>query len=173
MLRILHDRRLFLVKKIRADYEGVVLMPVVTGPVTLIRDCSTAAVQEEPQGKLRVMVVEDGRNAADILAMFFEMEGHEVVVAYDGAEAVEKAAVFHPNLVLMDIGMPRMDGLEAARRIRCQRGGSAAVIIALSGLDQDDDKRQCTEAGIDFHLSKPVCPKELRTVIGRFRERLA
>ena len=121
---------------------------------------------------MRVMVVEDGRNAADILAMFFEMEGHEVCVAYDGMEAVERSAAFHPRLILMDIGMPKMNGLEAARRIRQMPGGGEIVIVALSGLDQDDDKRQCSEAGIDHHLAKPACPTELRSVIERFQGRL-
>jgi CheY-like chemotaxis protein len=122
---------------------------------------------------LRVLVVDDGRNAADILALFFEMEGHHVGVAYDGLEAVAKAELLRPQLILMDIGMPKLDGLEAARRIRSQEGGGNIVIVALSGLDQDDDKRQCAEAGFDDHLSKPVEPNELRLLIGRYRSRLA
>jgi len=116
-------------------------------------------------------VVEDGRNAADILAMFFEIEGYEVGVAYDGHDGVAKAASLKPHLVLMDIGMPRMNGLEAARRIRNQEGGANIVIVALSGLDEEEDKRRCEEAGLDGHLAKPVGPKELREVMERFRKR--
>lgn len=128
---------------------------------------------EVPCARMRVLVVEDGRNAADILTMFFEMEGHEARVAYNGLEAIEHAAAFKPHMILLDIGMPKMDGLEAARRIRRQPGGSEIVIVALSALDQDDDKRHCAEAGIDHHLAKPVCPNELRSVMARFKDRLA
>ena len=146
-------------------------MPLVTDPPAAARDTnSPAALDHSPSG-IRVMVVEDGRNAAEILAMFFQMEGHEVCVAHDGLEAVQRSAVFQPRLILMDIGMPKMSGLEAARRIRRQREGEDLENEALIGLDQEDDKRQCAEAGMDYHLSKPVCPGELRSVIERFRER--
>ncbi|MCW1924750.1 response regulator [Luteolibacter arcticus] len=122
-----------------------------------------------PQGSLRILVVDDGKNAADILAMFFEMEGHVVQVAYDGVKAVDLAATFQPHLIVMDIGMPEMDGLEASRRIRCQPDGAGIIIIALSGLDQDDDKRSCAEAGINHHMAKPVRPDDLRAVIRDFQ----
>jgi CheY-like chemotaxis protein len=123
-----------------------------------------------PQGSLRILVVDDGKNAADILAMFFEMEGHVVQVAYDGLMAVDLAERFRPQLIVMDIGMPQMDGLEASRRIRRQAQGKEIIIIALSGLDQDDDKRSCAEAGINHHMAKPVRPDDLRAVIRDFQE---
>lgn len=124
-------------------------------------------------GPLRVLVVEDGRNAADILALFFEMEGHQVAVAYDGLQALDQAEVLQPHLILMDIGMPKLNGLEAARRIRSRRGGQEIVIVALSGRDNDDDKRQCADAGFDDHLAKPVEPNELRSLVERYRDRFA
>lgn len=123
-----------------------------------------------PQGSLRILVADDGKNAADILAMFFEMEGHDVRAAYDGTTAVEMAEAFHPHLIVMDIGMPEMDGLEASRRIRSLPDGKEIVIVALSGLDQDEDKRSCTEAGIDHHMAKPVLPDELRAVVRGFQQ---
>lgn len=123
-----------------------------------------------PQGSLRILVVDDGKNAADILAMFFEMEGHVVQVAYDGLAAVGIAESFRPQLIVMDIGMPQMDGLEASRRIRRQTEGKEIIIIALSGLDQDDDKRSCAEAGINHHMAKPVRPDDLRSVIREFQK---
>ena len=123
-----------------------------------------------PQGSLRILVVDDGKNAADILAMFFEMEGHVVQVAYDGLMAVDIAERFRPQLIVMDIGMPQMDGLEASRRIRRQAQGKEIIIIALSGLDQDDDKRSCAEAGINHHMAKPVRPDDLRLVIREFQK---
>lgn len=122
-----------------------------------------------PKSSLRILVVDDGKNAADILAMFFEMEGHVVQVAYDGLMAVDLAQRFRPQLIVMDIGMPEMDGLEASRRIRRQPEGKEIVIIALSGLDQDDDKRSCAEAGINHHMAKPVRPDDLRAVIRDFQ----
>jgi CheY-like chemotaxis protein len=118
-----------------------------------------------PQGSLRILVADDGKNAADILAMFFEMEGHEVSVAYDGCSAVKTAESFRPHLIVMDIGMPGIDGLEASRRIRRAPWGEDIVIVALSGLDQEEDRRSCAEAGIDRHMAKPVLPDELRAVI--------
>jgi len=123
-----------------------------------------------PEGSLRILVVDDGKNAADILAMFFEMEGHVVQVAYDGLMAVRLTESFHPQLIVMDIGMPEMDGLEASRRIRRQPAGKGIVIIALSGMDQDEDKRSCAQAGIDHHMAKPVRPDDLRAVIRDFQE---
>jgi CheY-like chemotaxis protein len=123
-----------------------------------------------PQGSLRILVVDDGKNAADILAMFFEMEGHVVQVAYDGLMAVDLAERFRPQLIVMDIGMPEMDGLEASRRIRRQPEGEEIIIIALSGLDRDDDRRSCAEAGINHHMAKPVRPDDLRAVIRDFQE---
>jgi len=123
-----------------------------------------------PEGSLRILVVDDGKNAADILAMFFEMEGHIVQVAYDGLMAVDISERFRPQLIVMDIGMPQMDGLEASRRIRRQAQGKEIIIIALSGLDQDDDKRSCAEAGINHHMAKPVRPDDLRSVIRDFQK---
>ncbi len=134
---------------------------------------SDALPVAESSPVLRILVVEDGKNAADILAMFFELEGHQASVAYDGAQAVHLAESLRPHLILMDIGMPRMNGLEAARRIRSTAGGSDPVIVALSGKDQEEDKRQCREAGIDAHLAKPVAPDELRALIERYRDRFA
>ena len=109
--------------------------------------------------------MDDGKNAADILAMFFTMEGMEVNVAYDGLEGVEKARAFEPDIVIMDLGMPVMDGLEAARRMRA--GNCRATLVALSGWGREDDKRNSSEAGFDHHLVKPVSPKELRELMNR------
>lgn len=119
--------------------------------------------------RLRVVVADDGKNAADIIAMFFEMEGHDVRVAYDGAAAVEISASFRPHLVVMDIGMPGMDGFEASRRIRDLPEGHEIVIIALSGHDREEDKARCGEAGFNRHLSKPVHPEDLRNLIQSYQ----
>jgi PAS domain S-box-containing protein len=114
-----------------------------------------------------VLVVEDGKATADILAMFFEVEGYPVRVAYDGLEALEKVSESMPDLILMDLGMPRMDGFEAARRIRGLPGGGSVAIVALSGWGQDKDKQRSAEAGFDDHLVKPVSPADLRRLLTR------
>ena len=114
-----------------------------------------------------VLVVDDGKSTADILAMFFELEGREVTVAYDGLEALEAAAARMPQLILMDLGMPRMDGFEAARRIRLLPGGDRVIMIALSGWGQEKDKVRSLGAGFDDHLVKPVNPADLRALMDR------
>jgi CheY-like chemotaxis protein len=119
---------------------------------------------------LRILVAEDGKNAADILALFFEMEGHEVGIAYDGLQAVELAQSFQPDIILMDIGMPKMNGLDAARHIRTEQGNAGVCIVILSGLEKNDAKRHCEDARIDAHLAKPVIPEDLRSLIKRYRE---
>ncbi len=116
-----------------------------------------------PTGAKRVLVVDDGRNAADMLVMFFRMEGMEAEAAYDGREGLEKTRTFQPDFVIMDIGMPVMDGLEAARRMREEN--VRARLIALSGWGREEDKNRTAEAGFDHHMTKPVSPKELREVL--------
>lgn len=117
-------------------------------------------------GPLRVLVADDGKNAADILAMFFQMEGMETAVAYDGRQAVESARSFAPHLICLDLGMPLLDGFEAARLIRKMH--PAAVIAALSGWGSEDDRRRTAEAGFDAHLVKPVKPDDLRELLARY-----
>ena len=104
----------------------------------------------------RILVVDDNRDAADSLAMLLRMMGNEVHTAHDGLEAVGAAAAFQPDVVLLDIGLPKLNGYEAARRIREQAGGSDMVLIALTGWGQEEDRRRSKEAGFDHHLTKPV-----------------
>ncbi len=118
---------------------------------------------ERKPGPARVLVADDGKNAADILCLFFQMEGMETAVAYDGEEAVKLAASFAPDFAFLDLGMPKLDGFEAARLIR--RGNSRVVLTALSGWGGDDDRRRSTEAGFDVHLLKPAKPDDLREVL--------
>jgi PAS domain S-box-containing protein len=115
------------------------------------------------QPKQRVLVVDDGKSAADMLALFFRLEGMEVEVAYDGSQAVEKVREFRPDLVMMDLGMPVMNGMEAARLMRAE--GFSGVLIALSGWGREEDKKRTVEAGFDSHVVKPVCPDDLRSIM--------
>ena len=102
-----------------------------------------------------VLVVDDNRDAAESLAVLLQMWGYDVRVAYDGPSAVEAAAAFHPDVVLLDIGLPKINGYEVARQIREARQ-DGVLLIALTGWGQDQDRRRSREAGFDEHLTKPV-----------------
>ena len=113
----------------------------------------------------KVLVVDDNKAAADTLAMAVEMMGHEVRVASNGQEGVELASRFLPAVVLMDLGMPVMDGWEAARQIRGREWGKDIVLIALTGWGQEEDRRKTKEAGFDHHLVKPASPATIRELL--------
>jgi CheY-like chemotaxis protein len=104
----------------------------------------------------RVLVVDDNRDAAESLALLLRLRGHEVREAYDGLDAVGAARAFRPDAVLLDIGLPGLNGYEVARRIRQEPSGRAALVVAVTGWGQDADKRRSAAAGIDHHMTKPV-----------------
>ncbi|WP_439627030.1 ATP-binding protein [Gemmata sp.] len=116
-----------------------------------------AAAAEEARGpQRRVLVVDDNGDAAESLAQVLGIMGHEVRTAHDGEAGVAAAAEFRPDVVLMDLGMPKVDGYEAARRIRAEPWGRAPYLVALTGWGADDDRRRVHTAGFDRHLVKPV-----------------
>jgi PAS domain S-box-containing protein len=119
---------------------------------------------------MRVLVVDDNRDAADSLAMMLELTGHEVATANDGETALAEAERFLPDAVLLDIGMPGMNGYEVAQRLRQTEHGRRAFIVALTGWGQEDDKRRAVDAGFDHHLTKPVDPAALHAVLDGRRE---
>ena len=99
------------------------------------------------------------------------MLGSEVRIANDGREAVEVAAEYLPDVILMDIGMPKMNGYEAAQHIRQQPWGTHILLIALTGWGQEEDKRRTTDAGFDYHLVKPAEPSELQRLFQKVEEK--
>ncbi|HEV3115475.1 MAG TPA: PAS domain S-box protein, partial [Gemmataceae bacterium] len=113
----------------------------------------------------RILVVDDSRDSASSMGMLLELLGNEVRMAHDGVEAVQAAELFRPEVVLMDVGMPRLDGYEATRRIREQPWGKAMTIIALTGWGQDGDKLQSRAAGCNAHLVKPVNLSDLQKLL--------
>ena len=115
--------------------------------------------------RLRVLVVDDNRDSVERLARLLQLHGHQVQTASDGVEAVQAAAAFRPNLVLLDIGLPKMNGYEAARRIRHHDWGKRMVLVAMTGWGQDEDKRRALEAGFDHHMTKPVDPVALEKLV--------
>jgi PAS domain S-box-containing protein len=113
----------------------------------------------------RVLVVDDNEDAAISLAMLLDMSGNETHLAHDGVQALEAAEKLRPDVVLLDIGMPRMNGHEVCRRMRSQPWGRDLKVIALTGWGQDQDRKKSREAGFDGHLVKPVDPEKLTEVI--------
>ena len=120
----------------------------------------------EPSGsKRRILVVDDNQDAAASMAMMLQLMGNEVRAAHDGVEAVEIAGQFRPQVVLMDIGMPHLNGYEATRRIREHPWGRQMIVIALTGWGQEVDRARTKEAGCDGHLVKPVDPQDLEKLL--------
>jgi PAS domain S-box-containing protein len=115
----------------------------------------------------RVLVVDDNRDAAESMAEMLKLLGYSVAVAHDGLQAVEAADAVRPDVVLMDVGMPRMNGLDATRRIRERPWGRDAVIVALTGWGQEGDRVRSKEAGCDGHLVKPVNLPDLQSLLGQ------
>jgi CheY-like chemotaxis protein len=137
------------------------------GPIPVEQD---EAVRRDER-KRRILVVDDNRDAVESLAILLEMMNYDVRTAADGVEAVEATSAFSPDVVLLDIGLPRIDGYEAAQRIRALDGGSAVYLIALTGWGQDEDIRRSRDAGFDQHLVKPVDPDTLDALLRRATER--
>ena len=121
--------------------------------------------ERRPVPKRRVLVVDDNRDSAESLAMLLRLTGNEVRTAHDGLEAVETAGTYRPELILMDVGMPKLNGLDATRRIREQPWGGGVVVVALTGWGQDGDRQRTTDAGCDGHLVKPVDPAALEELL--------
>ena len=111
--------------------------------------------------RCRILIVDDNHDSADSLAMLLQLMGNEVRTAYDGEEAVRAAAGSRPDVVLLDIGMPKLNGYDACRRIREQPWGKEMFLIALTGWGQEEDRRRTEEAGFDHHMVKPVDPSLL------------
>ena len=104
----------------------------------------------------RVLVIDDDRDVADSMAMLLDVLGCDVRTAYNGAVGISLVSAFQPRIVFLDLGMPEMNGYEAARRIRSAPAGQQAQLIALSGWGQDLDKKRARDAGFDRHLVKPA-----------------
>ena len=115
--------------------------------------------------KFRILVVDDNEDSAKTFAMLLEMMGHTTSTAHDGLEAVEMAKKFRPDVVLLDIGLPKLNGYDACRSIRAQPWGDGMVVIALTGWAQEEDKCRSKEAGFDFHLVKPVKITDLEKLL--------
>lgn len=145
--------------------EFIIRLPLVTSPSR--GPTSDAPVRERAvaASRRRILVVDDNADAAASLAMMLRMMGHETQTAHDGLAAVEAAADFRPEVILLDIGMPRMNGYDACRRMRELPCGREIYIVALTGWGQDEDKRRSQEAGFNAHLVKPIDPTALERLL--------
>ncbi len=112
-----------------------------------------------------MLVADDLRDSADSLALLIELMGHAVEIAYDGEAALRAAERFRPDIVLLDLGMPKLDGFEVSRRIRATPWGASMRLVAQSGWGQDEDRRRTAEAGFDHHLVKPIDPAALEALM--------
>lgn len=119
----------------------------------------------EPARGLRVLIVDDNHDSADSLALWLELAGHDVRTAYGGQEALDAAEAFLPAVVLLDIGMPGMNGYDVARGLREQPATRTALLVAMTGWGQDEDRCRSQEAGFDQHLVKPVDPQNLKNLL--------
>jgi CheY-like chemotaxis protein len=135
--------------------EFVVRLPIVVEtPKTLPPEPTASG--PTPTTARRILVVDDNGDSATSLAMLLKLTGHETHTASDGLAAVETAAMFKPDLVLMDIGLPKLNGYEACRRIREQPWGKNMVVVALTGWGQEEDRQKSREVGFNTHMVKPV-----------------
>ena len=126
-----------------------------------------ASAQLAAPPPLRIVLADDNRDAADSMAMLLRAAGHQVEVAYDGAQALATGRGTHPDVMLVDIGMPGMNGYDLARAVRSEPWSANTLIIALTGWGQENDKRRSRDAGIDHHLVKPVEPAALDELLRR------
>ena len=114
----------------------------------------------------RILVVDDNVQAARALAVVLELWGHEVFIAHDGRDALEQVRRLHPQVVLLDIGLPEMDGFEVAAALRREPGRKSMRVISMSGLSREGDVLRALESGVDQHLSKPVEMRFLLSLLG-------
>ena len=115
-------------------------------------------------------MVDDNRDAAESMSILLTLSGNETQVAFDGEEAVKAAAEFRPDIVLLDIGMPKLNGYDAARRIREQPWSKGMMLVALTGWGQEENRKKTADAGFDAHLVKPVEYATLTKLLSSFPE---
>jgi len=144
--------------------EFIVRLPIGT-PLAEVTDIEATAENLVPGAGLKILVVDDNRDAADACASLLELSGHHVQTAYTGRHALELAETFRPHAVLMDIGLPDFSGYELATKIRAAPWGRGVLLIAVTGWGQEEDRRRALEAGCDHHLTKPIAPETVESLL--------
>jgi len=146
--------------------EFSVYLPLRQATVIITRVPEEHAVSKLAARHVRVLVVDDNVDAAESIAMLISLAGHEVRSVHDAQDALDAAQSFQPHLVLLDIGLPGMDGYEVARRLRSQQALEGLRLVAVTGYGQQSDRERVLEAGFDQHLVKPVEPEALQSLLG-------
>ncbi|MDB5825139.1 MAG: response regulator [Herminiimonas sp.] len=146
--------------------QFTVSLPRVADPID-----NSHQIKKEPgvlasSKPLHIMVVDDNVDAAQLLGMFLEASGHEVIIAHGPRQALERATLESPDVFLVDVGLPEMDGNELAYRLRLQSESTKAVLIAVSGYDQDADRKRSLDAGFNHYMVKPIDMAKLATLLG-------
>lgn len=113
----------------------------------------------------RILIVDDNQDAADGLAKLVESYGYDVKTVYNGSDALVETAAFQPDMALVDIGMPGLDGFETVMQLRQRRGNVHLLVVAVTGWTRDEDKRRAYECGFDLHVGKPVTTEILREIL--------
>jgi two-component system CheB/CheR fusion protein len=153
--------------------EFIVTLPIA--PATSSKGSEDRTAGSRAQGNarrpVRVLVADDNHDSADTCTALLQLEGHDVRTAYSGADALRLAQEFEPQLALLDIGMPGMNGYELARRIRATDIGRSILLVATTGWGQEEDKRLAAAAGFDEHRTKPVDLNSLGDLIDRCAQR--
>ncbi len=148
--------------------EFTIRLPLQPLPAPIVEPPDQSGIADPPTARYRVLVVDDNRDAATTLAMLLKTQQHEVHEAYDGLSALKAAIALKPDVILLDIGLPGINGYELAQRLRTIDQTKDALLVAVSGYGQDEDRLKSRLAGFDFHLVKPVDPQMLRTIIANF-----
>jgi PAS domain S-box-containing protein len=144
--------------------EFIVRLPLRV-PASEVSQVEVSADGPAADAGLKILVVDDSRDAADTCATVLELSGHEVLTAYNGRRALELARTFRPHALLLDIGLPDVNGYELARAIRAAPWAGGMVLIAVTGWGQGEDRRRALEAGFDHHLTKPIAAETLESLL--------
>lgn len=145
--------------------EFVVRLPL-TSDVSAVESPKMQKLDWTANGQ-RVLVIDDNADAADSLTILLRLLGHTARTAHNGEEALATVRTFHPTVVLLDLGMPRVDGYEVARRLRALEGGSRLILVALTGWGQIEDRQRTAVAGFDYHLTKPLNEEALAEIFAK------
>jgi CheY-like chemotaxis protein len=128
-------------------------------------DVITSPATPETTRRFKILVVDDNHDSALSLSMMLSIMGHETRTAHDGESAVTTAETFLPEVVLLDIGLPKLNGYEVAQRLREQTWGRAMYLIAVTGWGQEEDRQRSSEVGLNVHMVKPVEPAALEKLL--------
>jgi DNA-binding response OmpR family regulator len=137
---------------------------IADNPMADVNTLTATAVKSTPK-HFRILVVDDNHDSALSLAMMLSIMGHETRTAHDGETAVSTAESFLPDVVLLDIGLPLLNGYEVAQRIREQAWGASMFLIAVTGWGQEEDRQRSSEVGLNVHMVKPVEPSALEKLL--------